>query len=41
MCRQVEVVVNSTPLIALGNTGRIELLKNLYGEIVIPEAVFC
>lgn len=35
-----KVVVNSTPIIILGNSGYLELLKNLYGEISIPEAVF-
>lgn len=33
------VVVNSTPIIVLGNIGRVGLLRDLYGEIVIPEAV--
>ena len=33
------VVVNSTPIIALGNIGRIELLRDVYGEVAIPEAV--
>lgn len=35
-----KVVVNSTPLIALCKVNRLELLKDLYGEITIPEAVF-
>lgn len=35
-----KVVVNSTPLIALCKIDRIELLRELYGEITIPEAVF-
>lgn len=33
------VVSNSTPFIALGNIGRSELLRDIYGEIVIPKAV--
>ena len=33
------IVSNSTPLIVLGNIGQLELLKELYGEIYIPEAV--
>lgn len=35
-----KVIVNSTPLIALSKINRLELLKELYGEITIPEAVF-
>ncbi len=34
------VVVNSTPLIALCKTGHLSLLRDLYEEITIPEAVF-
>ncbi len=34
------VVVNSTPLIVLGNIGELDLLRKLYGEIFIPQAVF-
>lgn len=34
------VIVNSTPLIILCNIGKLNVLKELYGEIVIPEAVF-
>ena len=33
-------VVNSTPLIMLCNIGRVELLRELYGTIHIPRAVF-
>lgn len=35
-----KVIVNSTPLIVLGNIGKLELLKELYEEIIIPRAVF-
>ena len=35
-----KVVVNSTPLIALCKVNRLSLLRELYGEITIPEAVF-
>ena len=35
-----KVVVNSTPLIILGNVGELAVLKSLYGEIIIPQAVF-
>ncbi len=34
------VVVNSTPLIILSNINQLDLLKKLYSEIYIPEAVF-
>jgi predicted nucleic acid-binding protein len=33
------VVTNSTPVIALSSIYRLELLKDLYGEIIIPKAV--
>jgi len=33
------VVVNSTPIIALYNIQKLDILHQLYGEIVIPEAV--
>lgn len=33
------VVVNSTPIIALSVTNKLHLLKDLYGEIIIPKAV--
>lgn len=33
------VVANTTPLIALADIGQLELLKNLYDEIMIPVAV--
>lgn len=32
-------VVNTTPIIALASIGRLDLLKDLYLEVVIPEAV--
>ena len=35
-----KVVVNTTPLIALAEIGRLEILKDLYGKIIIPQAVF-
>lgn len=34
------VIVNSTPLIVLCNVGKLEILKKLYAEISIPQAVF-
>ncbi len=35
-----KVVVNTTPLIALAEIGELHLLKDLYDEICIPNAVF-
>lgn len=35
-----KVIVNTTPLIALSHVGQLNLLKELYGEIIIPQAVF-
>ena len=34
------VVSDSTVLIALSSLGVLEILKNLYGSIIIPEAVY-
>ena len=33
------IVVNSTPLIVLSNVGRLDILQQLYGSIVIPKGV--
>jgi predicted nucleic acid-binding protein len=33
------VIVNSTPILALHEIGRLEILKELYTEIIIPDAV--
>lgn len=35
-----KVVVNTTPLIALAEIGKLHLLRDLYEEISIPNAVF-
>lgn len=35
-----KVIVNSTPLIALCHVNKLEILKELYGEITIPTAVY-
>ncbi len=35
-----KVIVNTTPLIALCHVGQLGLLKIMYGEISIPEAVY-
>ena len=34
-----KVIVNTTPIIALADIGYLDLLKKLYNEILIPEAV--
>ena len=34
------VVSNTTPLIGLASIGRFDLLQRLFGEIIIPEAVY-
>jgi predicted nucleic acid-binding protein len=33
------VVLNNTPLVALWTIGRLDLLRDLFGEILIPQAV--
>ena len=33
------VIVNSTPLISLAGIGALDILKSVYGQIIIPEAV--
>ena len=35
-----KVIVDSTPLIARCNIGKLDILKKLYGEIIIPLAVY-
>ena len=34
------VVSNSSPLIALAKIGKLHILKELFGEIIIPKAVW-
>ena len=34
-----KVIVNTTPLIALAGIGQLDLLRQLYTEVLIPEAV--
>ena len=34
-----KVVVNTTPIVALAEIGKLSLLHQLYGKIIIPEAV--
>lgn len=33
------VVANTTPLIAFAKCNRLDILRNLYGELIVPEAV--
>lgn len=35
-----KVIVNTTPLIALCHVGQLDILKKIYGEISIPQAVY-
>lgn len=35
-----KVIVNSTPLIGLCKIGRLDILKKIYGNITVPQAVF-
>lgn len=35
-----KVIVNSTPLIALAKSGCLELLREMYGRVIIPKAVY-
>ncbi len=35
-----KVIVNTTPLIALCHVGQLDVLKKIYGEITIPQAVY-
>src|SRR5690606_29773614 len=35
-----KVVCNTTPILSLLKVGRLHLLKDLYGEIIIPRAVY-
>ena len=34
------VIVNNTPLVALWVLGRLDLLRELYDEVLIPQAVY-
>lgn len=36
----LRVIVNSTPLIVLSNINQLEILKKLYSEIYVPQAVY-
>lgn len=35
-----KVIVNSTPVIGLANIGKLDVLRQMYGAITIPQAVF-
>ena len=34
------VITNNTPLVALLVLGRLDLLRDLFGEVLIPQAVY-
>ena len=34
------VILNNTPLVALWSVGHLTLLRDLYGEVFIPQAVY-
>lgn len=34
------VIINNTPLVALWVLGRLDLLRDLYGEVLMPQAVY-
>lgn len=36
----MKVVANTTPLISLASIGKLELLKEIFGEIIIADAVY-
>ena len=36
----MKVVANSTPLIELSKIKRLDLLRDVYGSIIIPEEVY-
>ncbi len=36
----MKVISNSSPLIVLYNCGRLEILQQLFGQVLIPEAVY-
>ncbi len=36
----LRVIVNSTPLLTLGKIGKLEILREMYQEIIIPHAVY-
>ena len=36
----LRVIVNSTPLLTLGKIGKLEILREMYQEIIIPQAVY-
>jgi len=36
----MKVIANTTPLISLASIGKLELLKGIFGEIIIVEAVY-
>ena len=35
-----KVVVNFTPIIAFAKVGKLDILKDMYSRVIIPDAVF-
>ena len=35
-----DVIVNSTPMIILSKIGMLDILQKMYGNVIIPQAVF-
>ena len=35
-----DVIVNSTPMIILSKIGMLDILHKMYGNVIIPQAVF-
>ena len=35
-----KIIVNSTPIIAFNKIGKLDLLKKVYGKLLIPYAVY-
>lgn len=36
----MKAVINTTPLVALGQIGRLDLLRQLFDEVIVPEVVY-
>lgn len=37
--KKIEIVSNTEPLIALATIDRLDILNNLFGKVIVPEAV--
>jgi predicted nucleic acid-binding protein len=38
--KKIKIICNSSPIIGLAKVGRLDIIENLYREIIVPEAVF-